>query len=513
MAGASVTINGIAAPLFYATPNQIGVQIPTELSGTSASLQVTVGGRSSTAQTISLEPFSPGIFTFTQDGRGAAAITHASGTPVNPQNPAQLNEVVIIYATGLGQVTPAVPTGALPSGLTQTLTKPTVTVDGIPAEVQFSGLSGCCVGLNQLNVKIPANTRSGNDIPVVLTIGGKQSNTVTVAIASQQAGGPGSGKICSLAIDPINPAILYASTRRDTALEVGGVFKSTNGGANWAKLTNPTDLTDPCFSTLAIDPFNPSVLYGGLFFKLYTSSNGGTSWSLSLQGAIAHVVIDPRNPGVVYASQGGGRTSEALMRGGVFKSTSAVGWRPSGLGNINVYHLALDPINTTTVYAGTQLGVYKSTDAGANWTAANAGLPQGDTFFDLVYDTDITALAIDPINPSILYAGTRSSGFFKSTNGGESWTQANSGLLNQRVTGIVLDPANSATVYAATGGGVYKSTNGAGNWTAANSGLTELVIQALVIDPKNPSTLYAGTASQGVFKSTNGGQSWQPTGR
>ena len=185
LAGASVTVNGISAPLFYATPNQIGIQVPTELTGTTASIVVAVGGQSSAPRTFSVEPFLPGIFTFSQDGRGAGAITHAAAmeTPVSPQNPAQPNEVVSIYATGLGQVTPALPTGALPSGPTETVTKPTVTVDGIPAEVLFSGLSGCCVGLNQINVRLPGNTRSGNDIPVRVTIGGKQSNPVTIAVA------------------------------------------------------------------------------------------------------------------------------------------------------------------------------------------------------------------------------------------------------------------------------------------------------------------------------------------
>ncbi|MBI4463481.1 MAG: hypothetical protein HY647_02145 [Acidobacteria bacterium] len=183
MAGATVTVNGTPAPMFYAIPSQLGVQIPYELSGTSVSVAVAVGAQSSAPRSIPLEPFSPGFFTVSQNGQGAGAITHADGAVVNSQNPARPNEVVILYATGLGQVTPLVPTGTLPTGRADTVTLPSVTVDGIPAEVQFSGLSGCCVGLNQLNVRIPASTRSGSDIPLVLTIGGKQSNPVTIAVA------------------------------------------------------------------------------------------------------------------------------------------------------------------------------------------------------------------------------------------------------------------------------------------------------------------------------------------
>ena len=183
MAGASVKVNEIPAPIFYALPLQLGIQIPVEVSGSTAAIAVTVGSQTSAAQNVALEPLAPGIFTFTGNGLGAGAITHADGVAVTAQNPAHPNEVVIVYATGLGQTTPGVATGALPSGLTETVTRPAVRIDGIDAEVQFSGLSGCCVGLNQINVKIPAATRTGNDIPVVLTIGGKQANAVTIAVA------------------------------------------------------------------------------------------------------------------------------------------------------------------------------------------------------------------------------------------------------------------------------------------------------------------------------------------
>lgn len=184
MSGAQVIVNGIPVPIFYAAPTQLGVQIPTDLPGTSASIRVTVGGQTSESRTISLDPFSPGIFTVSQDGKGAGAITHSDGSLVEASNPARPGEVIIIYATGLGQVTPAVPTGTLPRGTTTTLTTPTVTIDGIPAQVQFSGLSGCCVGLNQINAVVPINVHLANNISVVLSIGGRQSNVVTLATAA-----------------------------------------------------------------------------------------------------------------------------------------------------------------------------------------------------------------------------------------------------------------------------------------------------------------------------------------
>ena len=79
------------------------------------------------------------------------------------------------------------------------------------------------------------------------------------------------------------------------------------------------------------------------------------------------------------------------------------------------------------------------------------------------------------------------------------------------VTALAVDPSTPATLYAGTiKGGVFKSTNGGNSWTTINSGLTSTFVFALAIDPSTPATLYAGT-SGGVFKSTNGGTTWQPT--
>jgi uncharacterized protein (TIGR03437 family) len=182
MAGAQVTVNQTPVPIFYATPGQLGVQIPFELTGTSATVVVSVGSQSSPPAAINVTAVSPGIFTATADGKGAGAITHPNGAAVTPQNPAQPNEVVIFYATGLGQVAPAVPTGALPAGLSTTVAPVTLMIGGITVIPEFAGLAGCCVGLNQINARIPAAVNGGDAVPVVLNIAGKSSNMAIIAV-------------------------------------------------------------------------------------------------------------------------------------------------------------------------------------------------------------------------------------------------------------------------------------------------------------------------------------------
>ena len=183
MSGAQVSVNGTPVPIFYASPGQLGIQIPFEVTGTTATVAVVVSGAANTAATLSLAPLSPGIFfTATADGANPGAINHMNGSPVTPQNPAQRGEVVILYATGLGQVTPAVQTGALPAVISSTVSPVTVTIGGISVIPDFAGLAGCCVGLNQINVRIPNAVSPGSAIPVVLSIGGQSSNMVTLAV-------------------------------------------------------------------------------------------------------------------------------------------------------------------------------------------------------------------------------------------------------------------------------------------------------------------------------------------
>jgi len=182
MAGAQVTVDQTPVPIFYATPGQLGVQIPFELTGTSATVVVSVRGQASAPASINLGTVSPGIFTATADGKGAGAITHVNGSAVSAQNPARPAELVIFYATGLGQVAPAVPTGALPVGISSTVAQVTLSIGGITVVPEFAGLAGCCVGLNQINARIPVGVTRSDAVPVILNIGGKSSNMATIAV-------------------------------------------------------------------------------------------------------------------------------------------------------------------------------------------------------------------------------------------------------------------------------------------------------------------------------------------
>jgi len=250
-----------------------------------------------------------------------------------------------------------------------------------------------------------------------------------------------------------------------------------------------------------------SGLLGGLVLLLsgittfgHAGLNVWTSSGPDGQGDVSALAIDPTNPSIIYAGS----------FGGIFKSKDGGDtWSPASSGLVpnpgiydeggGVYTLAVDPVNPNTVYAGTMYeGAFKSTDGGASWSAINSGLT-GQLVF---------GLAIDSTTPSTVYAATLDDGVFKTIDGGANWSAANNGLSlsDDGYWAVVIDPTSPSTLYVGASSGVYKSTDGAASWSA----LTGLPgnVGSLAIDPQTPSTLYAGTQLNGVFKSTDGAASW-----
>jgi photosystem II stability/assembly factor-like uncharacterized protein len=291
--------------------------------------------------------------------------------------------------------------------------------------------------------------------------------------------------IQALAINPSTPATLYAGTAD------GGVFKSTDSGGTWAAAN--TGLTNLTIQALAINPSTPATLYAGTSYSgVFKSTDSGGTWAEAnlglFYGGVYALAINPATPSTLYAG----------TRGGVSKSIDSGGtWANTGLTGHSVYAIAINPATPMTLYAGTDDGLFKSTDSGGTWAAANAGLTNPNVY----------ALALDPSNPVTLYAGTVGGGVFKSTNSGGTWAAVNTGLTGLVAVALAVNPASPGTLYAG-GFGVFKSINSGGTWAAANTGLKNLFVPALAIDPSNPSTLYAGTLYGGVFKSTDSGGTW-----
>jgi uncharacterized protein (TIGR03437 family) len=182
---AKVTFNGVPAPIFATAPaaSQINALAPVRLLGQSATrVAVTVGSQTSAVEPVAAGPVSPGIFFDLASGIGA--FLHADYSPVTASSPAARSETILLYLTGLGNTAPPWRDGEPPPAdtLAWTVLKPTVTVGGITSPAAYSGLAPCCSGLYQINFAVPAAVVPGDAVSVSVTIGGRTSNVVKLAV-------------------------------------------------------------------------------------------------------------------------------------------------------------------------------------------------------------------------------------------------------------------------------------------------------------------------------------------
>jgi len=185
LAGTSVLLGGVPLPLLYSSAGQINAQVPFELSvNTQHQVLVSNGGSLSVPAQITVAAAQPGIFAVNQQGTGQGIILNADQTHLTQAGtPAKRGDIVVMYCSGLGQVTPAVADGApAPIPAATTVNPVTVQIGGANAQVQFSGLTPGFAGLYQINAVVPQGSATGNAVPVTVTVAGQTSNVVTMAI-------------------------------------------------------------------------------------------------------------------------------------------------------------------------------------------------------------------------------------------------------------------------------------------------------------------------------------------
>ena len=341
--------------------------------------------------------------------------------------------------------------------------------------------------------------------------------------------------------DPTNPNVLYASTGifdREAANDVGvGILKSIDGGATWFPINNgiPDSEGNRFVGFLEMHPTNPQVLFaasgnnvkgpGGIF----RTTDGGANWQKVLSGEVLTVVtISPSNPNVVYAGSGssffrsddGGNTWQRF-----YKQDVGYFWGPPGVNAGFPISAVVDLDDPYTVFANNYNGGnFKSTDGGETWVDASEGYT-GAHLHDIAIDAD---------HPAIVYTVGRS-GPFRSYRGGEDWTGiAFAPAIESEWYAVALHPADRRQVLISDefNGLLWKSTDGGNTWRTIfnhpDAGdpcpLVECRhgFRAIAYAPSNPNIVYAGMSrsrrtvengefpgpSFGMFKSTDGGETW-----
>lgn len=186
IAGTEVRLGDRPLPLLYVGENQINAQVPYDLPlNTQHQLIVRRTDALSVPGEFTVGPVQPAVFAMNQQGFGPGAIVNAeTNILADTANPVSRGTIVTIYCTGLGVVDPAVPAGNVTPAapLSRTLETPVVTIGGVQAQVLFAGLSPGSAGLYQVNATVPDTVSPGDEVPVVVTMGGVSSNTTTMAV-------------------------------------------------------------------------------------------------------------------------------------------------------------------------------------------------------------------------------------------------------------------------------------------------------------------------------------------
>ncbi|MHB1993313.1 WD40/YVTN/BNR-like repeat-containing protein, partial [Metallibacterium scheffleri] len=327
----------------------------------------------------------------------------------------------------------------------------------------------------------------------------------------------------------------------------GGVWRSTDYGVKWVNLTDGTlPGSSNSIGAIAVAPSNPKVIYVGTGESdirgdmitgdgVFRSDDAGKTWraaGLADTHTISAIVVDPKNPDVVYASSMGHVFKPNAERG-VFKSVDGgktwnkILYVDARTGAID---LVMDPKNPDVLYAamwqayrrpwtlqdgGPGSGLYKSTDGGAHWTeiSRNTGFPQGTL--------GRIGVSVAASDPSVVYAivQAKGGGVFRSSDAGATWARVNSNWsLRQRAfyyMSIFADPTDANTVYVPEVDALWVSHDGGKAFAKLHTPHGDNHI--VWINPHDPKLLLEGNDG-GATVSTDGGLTWsgdhnQPTGQ
>ncbi len=326
-----------------------------------------------------------------------------------------------------------------------------------------------------------------------------------------------------------------------------GVWRSTDYGVKWVNLTDGTlPGSSNSIGALAVAPSNPKVIYAGTGESdirgdvitgdgVFRSDDAGKTWravGLADTHTISSIVVDPKNPDVVYAASMG-HVFKSNTERGVFKSVdggktwSKILYVDAKTGAID---LVMDPKNPDVLYAamwqayrrpwtlqdgGPGSGLYKSSDGGAHWTeiSRHAGFPQG-----VLGRIGVSVAASDP---SVVYAivQAKGGGVFRSDDAGATWTRVNANWsLRQRAfyyMSIFVDPTDANTVYVPEVDALWVTHDGGKSFAKLHTPHGDNHI--VWINPHDPKLLLEGNDG-GATVSTDGGVTWsgehnQPTGQ
>jgi len=317
--------------------------------------------------------------------------------------------------------------------------------------------------------------------------------------------GPSGGSVKTITIHPFYTQTIYVGT-----IGGKGIYRSTNGGLYWEGL-NPEEF-DTNLRVIDIHPFGPDTMFIATARGMFKSTNAGDNWSLmeppgNPYNEIRALLVHPQYPNIIFAGGPFGNNWKSTDSGNSWFELNTNGR------TIGIDDFVLDPNNSNILYFASGsvhlgLGIWKSTDLGENWYSVQNNLDS--TGFG-------EAIAIDPVNSNVIYfaRSNHSSGVSgpcvsKSTNGGVSWFDVTPPQLNITIVrDICVSPFNHDNVYLCTRSeGVFKSSDGGQSWEQRSNGLFVNGTNTIEFDT-TAGIIYLGTVYGGIYKSINDCESWE----
>ncbi|MBL0177060.1 MAG: hypothetical protein IPP94_17695 [Ignavibacteria bacterium] len=277
----------------------------------------------------------------------------------------------------------------------------------------------------------------------------------------------------------------------------GGFYKSTNSGSTYTSLNDNLPISQ--FYELGIAPQDVNLMGGGMQDNgSWAKRNASPSWTSSTGGDGGYYVFDPINSMYQYTEYQNG-SHMRTTNGGQTWSGANTGLIGSGQW---VTPVAINPVNPTILFTATTKQLYKSTNRGASWFAFHGNMDSSSS---------INYIAVSPKNPDLMLVGFNSGRICRSTNAGATWTTISGTLPGRKVAELLFDPNESDTYYVCFSGNtrnaIYRTKNAGATWTDISGNLPSTSKNTIEINPNNPANLFAGT-DLGVYATSDSGKTW-----
>jgi photosystem II stability/assembly factor-like uncharacterized protein len=369
--------------------------------------------------------------------------------------------------------------------------------------------------------------------------------SVGMASADWTSLGPDGGPIACGAISSGSSPVCYVAPASDPM----HLLKSDDGGANWTTTMGTGDW----LSQLAVAPSDPNTVFGLAGSRVYRSANGGQAWNyydLSQNVGGYDLAVNPRNGQVLYVagtrwcnntgqficarSTDAGETwttvqcgvlpdpyayalsvtidpvdTNIIYVGGyayvsqcyhalLYKSSDCgQTWTPEPISSDGglVYALHVSPLHRNVILAGTAAGIYRSADAGVNWTHCN------------IYGNSYRIVCV-PGDPGVLYSGSDDK-VYRSQDEGITWSQSATGIEGHSIKTLLTQAGNNSTVYCGSTAGMFKSVDDGAHWQPIDHGIRVGQIPVVAVSPTDPGLIYVQVLNDAIYKSPDFGGTWQ----